>query len=859
MSPDARPQRRRASALVIATTTYDDKGIPSLSAPAHDAEEFAQLLADPEIGNFAVVTIVDAESLDACQRIESFMSKDTSGDELVLLYFTGHGFIDRGLLYLGMTNTRRDLLRSTAIPATFIHNVLRECKAKSQVIILDSCFSGAFARGMAAKGVPEIPFEQFGHGKYIVASSNAVQASYEVIDTDRGIVRSVFTRAVVDGIRSGKADLNRDGWVSLGELCEYVSTTVSQRAPSQTPRWWFLDVDRDLKLVRTPQKFDGAPNLASHESPSSVVVGNDEAPASSTDILSRRQVDIERGQSREQRLVQAAALLDNHCTVAILDEVASLASWQISTSQLIEAGVLSVRDGSVEDLQFCEPELRRQVLAEMPWIREAEIHTWCGRAYAARALRGAPTWVERAAQHLRKGLPFCGPDEAAAAFTRAVDHCLQEGRYQDAAEWGRLALELGDSGRLSAPLEAACILQFGRAAVGAGLWAEARQVFARAANAATRDERWDMFAEAALGYGGVWQSMEQVDPTLDRLIDSALSTLPPGEMRFRGRLLARKAFALAAAADPSSAATASQEALRIAEICQDPETLAQALHAQHTARWAPNSAAERLVIASKIISSAVRKGDSRSAQIGRCDRVIDLLELGRIGDAAATLRAIEQDDAGSPYALHRWWSPIFHGSIALAVGDFDGAEQRMAHALEVGLGLSSSAMEMYGVQICALRFMQGSLAELRSEIELALRQRPDIIGWRAVLAVACALAGESDRAASYLASLDAEGLTSDWYWLATLCMMAEAAVTLDDLPRCRMIYDQLGRAGEACVVVGPGLAVLGPVERWRGLLARSLGMGEEANTLYDVARSVCLRAGAFGWLALVERDLRTHE
>jgi hypothetical protein len=43
--------------LVVATGTYSDPGLRRLRAPAQDAADLAQILADPGIGSFAVTTV----------------------------------------------------------------------------------------------------------------------------------------------------------------------------------------------------------------------------------------------------------------------------------------------------------------------------------------------------------------------------------------------------------------------------------------------------------------------------------------------------------------------------------------------------------------------------------------------------------------------------------------------------------------------------------------------------------------------------------------------------------------------------------------------------------------------------------
>ncbi len=46
---------------------------------------------------------------------------------------------------------------------------------------------------------------------------------------------SVFTSALVEGLATGDADRDEDGWVSLNELYDYVFDKVREQNPHQTP------------------------------------------------------------------------------------------------------------------------------------------------------------------------------------------------------------------------------------------------------------------------------------------------------------------------------------------------------------------------------------------------------------------------------------------------------------------------------------------------------------------------------------------------------------------------------------------------------------------------------------------------
>ena len=65
LAPDLPPGPR--AALVIATTSYEDPELRQLRAPSHDAQDLAEVLADPGIGAFTVTPVIDADERQARQ------------------------------------------------------------------------------------------------------------------------------------------------------------------------------------------------------------------------------------------------------------------------------------------------------------------------------------------------------------------------------------------------------------------------------------------------------------------------------------------------------------------------------------------------------------------------------------------------------------------------------------------------------------------------------------------------------------------------------------------------------------------------------------------------------------------------
>ena len=92
------PAHRRL-ALLIATSEYSDPALRQLRAPGRDASDLAEVLADPQIGRFAVQTLINARCGELQETIEEFCA-DRRLDDQLLIYLSCHGVLDdRGRLY----------------------------------------------------------------------------------------------------------------------------------------------------------------------------------------------------------------------------------------------------------------------------------------------------------------------------------------------------------------------------------------------------------------------------------------------------------------------------------------------------------------------------------------------------------------------------------------------------------------------------------------------------------------------------------------------------------------------------------------------------------------------------------------
>lgn len=266
MASDA-PDGGSRHALIIATGRYEDGALGSLRSPSKDAEELTDVLEDPAIGGYDVRQLLDLPDYVLRTQIEDFFA-DARPQDLLLLYLSCHGVKDEaGHLHFATVNTRANRLASTGISADFVYQQVDRCRSRKIVLLLDCCYSGAYARGHRPRAVDDASLGRpEGKGWAVITSSTALEYAFEIDSGKvswskvmRKAVPSVFTSAVVEGLRTGGADLNRDGLISFDELYEYVWTSVRQRTPHQTPVKKWADVRGDIIIARNPHRDSPVP------------------------------------------------------------------------------------------------------------------------------------------------------------------------------------------------------------------------------------------------------------------------------------------------------------------------------------------------------------------------------------------------------------------------------------------------------------------------------------------------------------------------------------------------------------------------------------------------------------------------
>lgn len=234
----------RRLALIIASNEYQDRRLRQLSAPSFDAEYLTRVLENKNIGKFdEVINVINGNFEIVLIEIAKFYA-NKNRDDLLLLYFSGHGWLDpiKGL-YLATRNTNTDLIGATGISAHFIHQEMLGSFSNRKVLILDCCHSGAIFdsnKGVIGRSVDtEAAFlgkSMEGYGIIAITATDSVQNAFQGDVLKEKSNNSAFTHYLIEGIKSGEADTDHDGTITTDEIYDYLVRKFYNEKVLQQPR-----------------------------------------------------------------------------------------------------------------------------------------------------------------------------------------------------------------------------------------------------------------------------------------------------------------------------------------------------------------------------------------------------------------------------------------------------------------------------------------------------------------------------------------------------------------------------------------------------------------------------------------------
>jgi Caspase domain/Sulfatase-modifying factor enzyme 1 len=247
-------------ALLIGVSEYNESFSP-LKCVEYDLDNLNRILGDEYLGAFDVQPLCVNPNRQVMETTISEFADSCQGDDTALFYFSGHGVKlishdNNYELYFVTSNTRmksdrKEIESTTALTAKSVYGLIKLCKAKSKVLILDCCYSGAFES--TRKGASEIENNIFhqAQGTVVLTSSDAQKYSSANLDN---MCMSAFTHYLVEGIETGAADRDLDGIISVDDIHDYITEKFRERRIGQNPKILiFKDKGYNIEIAKSPK------------------------------------------------------------------------------------------------------------------------------------------------------------------------------------------------------------------------------------------------------------------------------------------------------------------------------------------------------------------------------------------------------------------------------------------------------------------------------------------------------------------------------------------------------------------------------------------------------------------------------
>jgi hypothetical protein len=286
-------------------------------------------------------------------------------------------------------------------------------------------------------------------------------------------------------------------------------------------------------------------------------------------------------------------------------------------------------------------------------------------------------------------------------------------------------------------------------------------------------------------------------------------------------------------------------------------TLAFALAQGFVAVWGPDTVTRGLPISIEALELCERTNDAELGMQVRLWRISLLLELDDPVRAEEEIEAFGSTARrlGQPRMLV--YDPLHRAMAAHMRGDFAASERFTAEAVEQSRDVPGSIAPIIAdAQTFLARRTQGRHLDLEPLVRKNADRLPAMRRWRCGLALVLAELGREDEARrelEHLADADFQDVPRDALWLVAMSLLAELCTLLHDRSRARRLYELLVPY-EGRNAVSMGAAYVGPVARYLGLLAMTIGEDERALGHLETARSAAGRMGARPTVVLTALD-----
>ncbi|WP_329081986.1 AAA family ATPase [Streptosporangium sp. NBC_01469] len=468
-----------------------------------------------------------------------------------------------------------------------------------------------------------------------------------------------------------------------------------------------------------------------------------------------------------------------------------------------------------------------------------------------------PALPVRVAEHARSSGTGLSQERVAAACLGAARAQQRGFATEGAITWALAGLGL----RCDAETRVGLLITLGDARNDAGDLEEAERLYLRAHRDGEKLPR--LAAVAAIRLARRWSAPGQADRQLLHVLGGSLEALRddtgdeavPLRLQLQAHLAHKLTMAVSDSLDPTYAGLRPGVELARATLRELEESGAGPLircEVLNECRWGLYDFAppgELLGIAERLREASIEAASAHFRSEAMIALTIDQLRLGRLREAAATVAGHRRHVARNHRVFGPWLQNTLDTLMDVWHGEFGRAEERVLAEWrqldEEGEGEAVSAdtlrQTLIGQHYWLLR-EQGRLGELfGSGLARQVVEYEYFPIWRAALVLAlCEIGGHEDARdrlrAFFRETSDLGALPPDGWSVPTLALLAESCALLieaghgdPELSRCAaLVRERLSAHRGQIALAGWPTILLGPTDRYLGLLALAEGDAEEA-------------------------------
>jgi hypothetical protein len=230
-------ERRTSYAVVVGIGNYREPEVPRLKYAKRDAETVAKYLsavAGFPVENIRVLTEDHALSADLRDSFEDWLPRKAQASGILFVYLVGNGTVnavggDPVLLPYEATAANAS---SRGYSIKRLEEVLNRLPSRLKLIFADLSFQPG--KGQADASPTRLVWEDGKlqtKGRIVIVASASVASPSLSMDAGQ---HGAFTYHFLKAIR-GQADINKNGWVDLGEVLSYLRDQPSLNGAERQP------------------------------------------------------------------------------------------------------------------------------------------------------------------------------------------------------------------------------------------------------------------------------------------------------------------------------------------------------------------------------------------------------------------------------------------------------------------------------------------------------------------------------------------------------------------------------------------------------------------------------------------------